>query len=139
MPSLTINYITVLVTAIISMAIGAFWYSPMLFGKLWMTLSGMTEVQLQEGKKKGMGKTYVLAFIGTFLMSHVLAYVVGYANAATVGAGLHVGFWTWLGFVAPVTLGGVLWEGKSWKLWCLNNAHYLVVLLVSGVILALWL
>ncbi len=103
-----------------------------------MTLTGPSPQAMDEAKKKGMAKTYVLAFIGTLLMSHVLAYVVGYANAATIGQGLHVGFWTWLGFVAPVTLGGVLWEGKSWKLWCLNNAHYLVVLLVSGAILALW-
>jgi len=126
------------VTAIISMAIGAFWYSPMLFGKLWMTLSGLSPQAMDEAKKKGMAKKYVLAFVGTLVMSRVLACVIGYANAATLGAGLYVGFWTWLGFIAPVTLGGVLWEGKSWKLWCLNNAHYLVVLLVSGAILALW-
>lgn len=34
--------------------------------------------------------------------------------------------------------GVVLWEGKSWKLWFLNNAYHLVVLTVMGVILALW-
>lgn len=49
-----------------------------------------------------------------------------------------VGFWNWLGFVAPVTLGGVLWEGKPWKLWGLNNGYQLLSLLVMGVILALW-
>ena len=139
MPQITINYLTVLVTAVVSMALGALWYSPMLFGKLWMTLSGLNPQTMDEAKKKGMAKSYVLAFVGTLVMSYVLAHIIGYTNAATIGAGLHVGFWAWLGFVAPVTLGGVLWEGKSWKLWWLNNAHYLVMLLVSGAILALWL
>ena len=44
----------------------------------------------------------------------------------------------WLGFIAPVTLGSVLWEMKSWKLWILNNAYYLVVLVVMGLIFTLW-
>lgn len=48
------------------------------------------------------------------------------------------GFWNWLGFVAPVTLGAVLWEGKHWKLWFLNNGYYLVTLLLMGAVLALW-
>ena len=34
----TINYIAVLVSAVIGMAIGALWYSPLLFGKIWMKL-----------------------------------------------------------------------------------------------------
>lgn len=41
-------------------------------------------------------------------------------------------------FIAPVTLGVVLWEGKPWKLWVLNNGYQLLSLLVMGVILAIW-
>ena len=63
-----INYLAVLVSAIIGMIIGALWYSPLLFGKLWMKLSGMTEKQLNEAKKKGMGKMYLVAFIGVLLI-----------------------------------------------------------------------
>jgi len=48
------------------------------------------------------------------------------------------GFWNWIGFVAPVTPGIGLWEGKSRKLWMLTNSFYLVSLLVMGVVRALW-
>ena len=48
------------------------------------------------------------------------------------------GLWNGLGFVALVTLGVVLWEGKPWKLWVLMNGHYLVSLLIMGVLLAFW-
>ena len=61
--------------------------------------------------------------------------LVGVGIVSVLGV---VGFWNWLGFVAPVTLGSVLWEGKSPKLWVLNNGYYLVSLIVMGVILALW-
>jgi len=43
-----------------------------------------------------------------------------------------------LGFIVPVTVGVVLWENKSWKLWCINSSNYLVTLLIMSVILALW-
>jgi len=55
-----------------------------------------------------------------------------------IPAGLMSGFWNRLGFVAAVTSGTVLREGKSRKLWMLTNSFYLVSLLVMGVVRALW-
>ena len=138
MPQITINYLAVLVVAIISMVIGGLWFSPMLFGKQWMALSGMTDAHMAEAKNKGLTKAYLLQFVASLIMSYVLAHVIGYAGATTVSAGLQGGFWVWLGFIAPVTLGSVLWEGKSWKLWVLSNGHYLIVLLIAGAVLSVW-
>jgi hypothetical protein len=73
------------------------------------------------------------------VLAHSLVYASAYMKVTGVSAGLMAGFWNWLGFIAPVTLGVVLWEGKSWKLWFLQGGHYLVSLLVMGVILALWM
>lgn len=89
-----------------------------------------------------MQKLYALAFVGALVMSYVLAHSLVFASNYTgtygISAGLMVGFWSWLGFIAPVTLGSVLWENKSWKLWAFNNAYQLVNLFIIGVILALW-
>lgn len=141
MPQIPINYLAVLAAAITSMIIGALWYGP-LFGKLWLSLSGMTDEKIQEAKSKSMTKLYILAFLGSLVMSYVLThslvFAASYTSTRGIAAGLMVGFWNWLGFVAPVTLGVVLWEGKPWKLWLLNNAYYLVTLSVMGVILSLW-
>ena len=138
---ITLNYLAVIGAAVASMIVGFVWYGP-LFGKLWMKLSGITTADMESGKKKGMAKTYLLAFVGSLVMSYVLAnflvFASAYFNEVSVKGGLITGFWSWLGFVAPVTLGSVLWEGKSWKLWFLNNAYYLVTLSVMGLILAAW-
>ena len=89
-----------------------------------------------------MNKLYLMAFVGSlvmaFVLSHALEFASDYLNTSGVSAGLQTGFWNWLGFIAPVTMGSVLWEGKSWKLWTLNNAYHLVNLLIMGVIIALW-
>lgn len=40
--AVSINYLAVVVAAVVSMGLGAFWYSPLGFGKMWMNLSGIT-------------------------------------------------------------------------------------------------
>lgn len=136
-----VNYLAVLVAAIAGMVVGFLWYGPV-FGKIWIRLSGITDAQIEEAKKKGMTTNYILAYVGTAVMAYVLAHSLvfasSYTNTSGVSAGLMAGFWNWLGFVMPVLLGAVLWEGKSWHLWVLNNGHYLVSLVVMGVILAVW-
>lgn len=136
-----INFLAVLVAAISSMVLGFLWYGP-IFGKTWMALSGVTQEKIVAGKSKGMGKAYVMAFFGSLVMSYVLAHALvfasAYLQASGVSAGLMAAFWNWLGFIAPVTLGTVLWDGKPWKLWFLNNAYWLFSLLIMGVILSSW-
>jgi len=90
-----------------------------------------------------MTTSYVIAFIGSLVMAYVLAHSLAFGNAylhtSGVSSGLMVGFWSWLGFVGPVTLGMVLWEGKPWALWFLLNSYQLLSLMIMGVILAMWM
>ncbi|MBI2559017.1 DUF1761 domain-containing protein [Candidatus Woesearchaeota archaeon] len=131
-----INNLAVLAAAIASMVIGFLWYGPF-FGKQWKKLMGFTDKGM-----KAMKITPVQAMIGgfaaTLLMSYILAHFVDYAEATTVMKGIEAGFWIWLGFVATVQIGMVLWEGKPFKLFALNTLHYLVALAVMASILAVW-
>jgi hypothetical protein len=137
-----INYLAVLVAGILATGLGALWYGP-LFGKQWIAMTGiqMPETITPE-MKKSMNKSYAITFIGALVMAYVLAFSLAMGNAALgtsgIAAGLQAAFWNWLGFVAPVMLGMVLWEGKPWKLYVLNVGYYLASLLLMGTILALW-
>lgn len=138
-----INYLAVIVAAIAAMGLGFLWHGP-LFGKQWTALMGWTPESMEAAKAKGgMGKTYAIQAIGALLMafvlSHSLVFASTYLQSSGISAGLQAGFWNWLGFIAPVTIGVVLWEGKPWKLWFIQAGYYLVSLLVMGVILALWM
>jgi len=138
MPLFDVNYLAVLVTAVVGFVIGMVWYSPIGFGNIWIKLSGISKGDLEKAKKKGMAKSMVVGFISLLVMSYVLAHFVDIAGAGTVLEGAQTGFWLWLGFIATVMLGMVLWEGKSVKLYLLNIAHYFVVMIVMGAILAVW-
>lgn len=138
MEQIQINVLAVLVAAIVSMVIGSLWYSPLLFGNIWMRLSGITISDVDKAKQRGMGKTYVIGFIGSLVMSYVLAHSIAFAGGVTFAHGMAGGFWNWLGFIVPVILGSVLWENRPVGLFFINIGYYLVALVLMGGILALW-
>jgi|SRR3989344_8618325 len=131
------NYLAILITAIINMALGVVWYGP-LFGKIWMKLSGMTHQQLQKAKSKGMAKSYGINFIGTVVLTFVLAWVLQATQVTSSGAGAGTGILLWLGFIVTVMLGTVLWDKKPVKLYLLNIGYYLIVFIIAGAILGSW-
>lgn len=136
-----INYWAVIVAAIVNMILGFLWYSKSGFGKAWSAMVGVNmEAKPDSGK---MAKSMVFMLVGSFLMAWVLDHALIFGNAylGTGGlvSGIQVGFFNWLGFIAPVTLGVVLWENKPWKLWFINAAYYLVALCLMGMILAKWM
>lgn len=136
-----VNYLAILLCTVLSMVLGSLWYGP-IFGKPWMKLMGMKKESMKGITGSEMAKLYGIQTIGSiimaFVMAHSLVFASVYQNISGVSAGLQAGFWNWLGFVAPVTLTTVLWEGKSWKLWILNNGYFLVLLSMFGVILSVW-
>ncbi len=137
-----VNYVTVLVAALASFAVGMLWYSPVLFGKQWMALAGITDKNMEEGKKN-MARNMVLALVTSFVMAGVLYYVVSYTSAfygdqyTMMGASLKAAVMMWVGFFATTQLGIVLWEGKPFKLYALNTSYSLVSLLVMALVIGL--
>ena len=103
---------------------------------------GLTPEAMAAMKAKAMPMHYIYALmmLGSLVTSYILAHAVIFANSYLMSygapAGLMVGFLNWLGFVAPVTLGAVLWEGKPWKLWYIVSGYYLVSFMIMGVILS---
>lgn len=85
----------------------------------------------------------VLVFIGSLVLSFVLFHSIVFGNAFFKIGGIHGGlmgvFFCWLGYIAPVTLCTKIYEKKPWGLWVLDNAFWLISLLVMGVILSSWM
>lgn len=131
------NWLAVIVAAILQMVLGFLWYGP-LFGKTWMSMMGIAPQASTGAMGKGMGKTYAWTFVGSLVTAAVLGKLVGAMGATSTGAGAAVGFWAWLGFVATVTLGSVLYEKRSFSLYALNNGYQLVSLVMMGEVLAAW-
>lgn len=140
----SINYLAVIVSAIALLIVSFVWYGP-LFGKAWMAAVGFdkaTPEEMEKGKKempKNAAIQFVTALIMAYVMTHTLTYAGAYLETSGLILGLMTGFWLWLGFVVPVSIGSVLWDGKPWKYWFIVAGNWLVNFLVVGAILAMWM
>ena len=134
---ISINYVAVVIAAVASTVIGTAWYS-MLFGKMWMHAMGITKERMEGMKKHGMGKLYGINFVATLVMAYVLAHFVAVWNTVDMSGAIQLAFWTWLGFIATVMVGSILWENKPVKLYYINVSFQLVSLSAMAIILTLW-
>jgi len=129
------NLLAILVATLIQFFLGAIWYS-LLFAKPWMALVGHTPTPGQ--RPKGAITSMIVSFIGGLLLTFILAHVVHWANAVTLHRGLFIGFICWLGFVAAPLLSETMYEKRPGKLFLINSGYWLLSMLISGALLALW-
>jgi hypothetical protein len=116
------------------MLIGGLWYSPLLFLKPWMRMTGISDAQM----KQGFGGKIAGDVVGSFLMAGAMAHMIYWADATEWDAGLLVAFICWLGFVCVANISTVTYEKRPFKLFALHNGYNLVSMLAMGEILALW-
>ena len=68
-----INYLAILLGALVPMVMGFIWYSPMLFGNAWMKSIGKTEEDLKKGNMPViMGLSFLLSAVMAFFISNML-------------------------------------------------------------------
>lgn len=130
-----INYWAVLVAWVINMAVGAFWYSPLGFGKLWTKLSGVDILKLpQDEANRALGFVALFALV----QSVALAIVVNSLHTTTFMDGLWLGLLLWFGLTAATTIGATFYSRRGWKFWWLNASFFLIVLVLGTILLAVW-
>lgn len=135
-----VNWVAVLLAAVVNMIIGFAWYSPMLFAKPWMKLKGYTAEGLKKEQSemgKWYGVSFVLALINAFVLSHVMMLSENFYHYDSITTGVMSAFWIWFGFVGPVMLLGQIFGEKKWKLWGIDTGYQLVSLIAMGIVLAI--
>jgi len=139
-----VNYLAVLAAAVVSMVIGFVWYSPAVFGNLWMRIIGKDKISKAEAEQmqKDTKPYFAFMFIAAFAGAAILARFIVWLGVTTLGGGLRIGFLAWLGFAVPIALGNALFSGKDkslvWPMFFVQAGHELAGLLVTGAILGMW-
>src|SRR3989344_266635 len=133
MAEIEINFLAVLVAAVVSMIVGFVWYSPILFARPWMKLSGMTKEKIAKtDMTKTYGTSFVVAIVTAYVLAHVMGLSMNFYNYSGLSTGLTSAFWMWLGFVMPVQLTSWLFDGRSFTLFLINTGYQLASLLAVG-------
>lgn len=125
-----VNYLAVVVSAVVAMVIGSFWYGP-LFGKLWMKLNGFTSADI---KKAGpVWKTFLISAVTYLIASFGLSMYLG--KEPTVSFGAFAGFATAFFWIGTSKFNTVAYEMKSKKLWLVHFGYDVLVYTVMGAII----
>ena len=137
-----INYLAVLVAAIVIFILGGLWYSPVLFAKRWIALQNRTEEEMRaQAAAANMPLMYFSAFICAFLQAWVLAMVMGHMAQVAEMSVAHAAVFSaliWLGFAATTSYATALFSGKPRQLWLIDSLYNLVSFVLAGIILAVW-
>ena len=131
-----VNFHAVWIAAVLAFALGALWYSAVLFAKPWMAGLGYTEERFKE-MQAGMGLTYAISFLCWLVMATVLASIAPHFGDG-VGATLHMGLMLWLGFGATVGLTNNRFSGTPIVVWIIDAGYQAVSVAIMAVVLGLW-
>lgn len=134
MENLNINHIAVFVCALANLALGALWYSPLLFYKAWLSETKLSQEQLA---KSSPLKTYGLTFLFALLMSYNLAFFLG-DDQTTAAWGATAGFLAGFGFSTLIFAVIALFEQRSWRYILINGGFITVYFTIIGFILGAW-
>lgn len=137
----TINYLAVIVSAIIYMGFGFLWYSPLLIGKPWVKLMGYHKMTKEDMKKmqKEAGPAYMISMVTSLVQSFLLAWVVlpSYAAASISSAVLAVAL-IWLCFTFCYAITGAAFTKKPYALVAIDSGYQLFGLIIVTIILKIW-
>ncbi len=132
------NYLAVLVTAVVLFILGGLWYSPVMFAKRWIALQGRTPEELKAANPLPMPVLMLISFVGGLLVALALAVVLHHYSYMDAMKGAMIGALCWLGFQASTSLTTSLFSSRPSRLWLIDAGYNLVSAVLAGLILGGW-
>ena len=129
-----INWLAVIVAAILSMVVGFVWYSKPVFLIPWLKGIGKEESFTQEANPT----TFVFAFVSAIIEAIFVSFLLGTMGSTTLVSGLTAGFMIWLGFVFTTHWVNDLFSRRSFGFTLITSGYHLIMLLIMGALLAVW-
>lgn len=155
------NWIALLLAALSALFIGFIWYSPKVFGTIWLKEIGMTEEEMKGTNMfKMLAGTFIyaflIAFILQFLVIHQLgaygmiggkpelakpsfaAFMADYGTAfRTFKQGALHGFMSGLFLALPLIGTGAMYEKRSFKYVLIAGGFWVVCFTIMGGIICM--
>jgi hypothetical protein len=131
-----VNWLSLILAALIPMVVGFIWYNPKVFGNAWMASIGMTE---EKAKEANMALTFGLSFVMALLLAFfMLMFVNGPGQEGefdTFKHGAFHGVFIAILVGMPILVTNGLFEQKNFKNLAINTGYWIVTLaLVGGVV-----
>jgi hypothetical protein len=128
------NYLAILVSAIVYFALGAVWYSPLLFQKAWVANVGRTDEQLRGGSKI----VFLYTFIALFVMCFVTSFIVWAMQTSMCIPAIKLGLFISLGYTTTTVAINNWYGQRPAKLTMIDAGYHIVGIVLATIIMAVW-
>jgi hypothetical protein len=134
---MAVNYLAVFVAATVGWLAGAVWYT--VLAKPWVAAHGKTmeEFKAEQAAHKGTLHAwlpFVLAFVAEFVMALVLYGIATHIKPMSMRSTLMVAVLLWAVMVSTMLVNNAF-SGRRYMLTVIDSGHWLLVILLMGVVI----
>ena len=129
-----INWAAVIVHVFAHQALGFLWYSPFLFGDVWMDAVEL----LPEDIDPANPAPFAVAIAASAAVNLALAWLFTRLYVSSALSGMWIGFICWLCFFFLNAATHSAFEGETLSLVMISGGKELVAFLISGAVLGAW-
>jgi hypothetical protein len=133
-----LNWLAVIVGAVVYFALGALWYSPVLFGRAWQRSIGWDESRTPPQQS---AMTYVAPLIAYVVMAIAVGMLAAATGSDTLTDGLILGLVIGVGLSLAHTFVDASFDPNKpepWTWFAINGVYHTLGLIIVAVIVAVW-
>lgn len=131
-----LNWLAIIVATLAYFALGALWYSKMLFANKWISYTKIDPTD--PNATKGAGTIMLGSLVLMFVTVFGLAVLRAYLDREGWMSGLKIGLLTGVCFGACAISVSYLYEKRPLALHFINNGYTIVGHIVAAIILCSW-
>jgi len=133
-----LNWLAVIVGTIIYFAIGAVWFTPMLFGRPWQRALGWDPAQTAPQMSPLTYAVPAILYLASAIATAMLAAATG---STTLGSGLVLGLVVGVGYALVINANDAIFDPNkrqplTW--FVITGAYNLLGLLIVAVLVSIW-
>ncbi len=130
-----VNELAILVSALLALALGSIWYSPLVFGKHWQRAAELTDADL-EFTRPALMRSLIVGFLSNVVVLYVIATFLRLSEQSGMTNGTLA--LLLIGLFGASVASMVMWEKKGCMYFLIHVGYGMLVVLVGITVLSLW-
>lgn len=126
-----VNYSAVVITGLSAFALSLLWYSPLLFGEVWLRYRNNTPQTTPQW-------TMLMAPLREIIASYVIALLITRVAISDWRNAIRLMLLLWLAFHAVGMAGAILWDHMPWQLGAVHAGDWLLKMIYMATVLNFW-
>lgn len=136
MSKFRLNWVAILVAAIVSFLFEALWFS--MFMKQWLEGIGRTEEWLHSAAGYNPPVQFGTAILCSIIVAAVLTICIQASGEQTALRGVIVAVFLWFGFIATSWAKEYIFEVRTLQIYAINTVYALIDMIIIGAIVGAW-